>query len=176
MSVADDKLRASAKRLCGEIATLEATLGDKRAKLAGIEAKLTGAPPPVTGLDLLWAAALPKSRERSSKHQCRTEWSRIPKAERPAVQTAVDALKSWNRTEEWRKDGNTFAPGLHRFIQRRMWEDLPESATPASRYRPTPAPRPASLSTDDDRAALLQFLSKKPTALIHETIPSTPSD
>jgi hypothetical protein len=70
---------------------------------------------------------------------------RIPAVERPLVATAVSALKAWNRSEGWKSDANMFAPGLHRFIAERMWEDLPEGANaPApSRYRnPTPPALP----------------------------------
>ena len=139
MSAASDKSAATAARLRKQLATAEATAEHLRAKLAAIAAKEAGAPPPVLGLDLLWQAALPISRIRSSKVQCRAEWNRIEKDERPTVAAALAALKIWNRCEEWKKDGNQFAPALHRWIKNRQWENLPEDSRPApSRYRTTP--------------------------------------
>ena len=142
-----------------QVILAETTLGHLRSKLATAEARLTGSPAPESGLDLLWKAALSKSRERSSKHLCRIEWNRVPKHDRPPVQQAVTALKAWNRSEEWKKDGNAFAPGLHRFIKNRMWEDLPEGSTydPSARYRPTPQAPPIQ-RTAEDEAALAEFL------------------
>lgn len=80
---------------------LEATAASLRKKLAEAEAvadqlraKLTGGPIPLSGLELLWQAALPKSRERSSKHRCRTAWNRIPQGERPRMEVMIAALKA----------------------------------------------------------------------------------
>jgi hypothetical protein len=161
MSAEQDKLEASVNRLRRQLAEADARAGDLRARLAAAEAKMTGSPPPPTGLELLWKAALPKSRERSSKHRCRVAWNRIPKNERPTLQTMLDSLKIWNRSDGWKSEGNTYAPGLHRFISERLWEDLPESAAPPSRYRATPT-QAAPMTTPEDLAALAEFLTKKP--------------
>jgi hypothetical protein len=158
MSDSKAKLEASVERLRRQVAEAEATLGNLRARLAKSEAKLDGLPAPETGLDLLWKAALPTARTRSSKHQCRVEWNRIPKHERPTVQIAVDALYKWNRCPEWKRDGNAFVPGLHRWIKARQWENLPESADPLSRYR-SPQPAAPPPRTKEDEEALRQFLS-----------------
>lgn len=165
MTKAEQKLEAEANKLRDKIADAEATLGSLRSKLARIEAQISGGPTPENGLDLLWKAALPTARTRSSKHQCRTEFHRIPKHERPTVQVMLDALRIWNRSEEWRKDGNAFVPGLHRWIKNRQWENLPEVSRPdpGARYRvSTPKPAP----TDDavvDPAEIARLLSLKPT-------------
>jgi len=165
MSAADDKLRTAHNRLLKEIAELEASLGDQRSKLAQIEAKLTGSPPPKTGLDLLWDAALPKARERSSKHECRIQWSRIPHAERPTISQAVSALQIWNKSDGWKSEGGLYCPGLDKFIKRRQWECLPESAAPLSRYRPPP-PKPAAVHQPEDlitdRLEIARLLSINP--------------
>jgi hypothetical protein len=144
-TAAQDKLLSQVNRLRRQVAEAEAVLGQARAKLAKAEAKLTGQPAPETGLDRLWKAALPISRERSSQHRCRVAWNRIPNHERPTVQVAMSALIAWNRSQSWRAEGNQFAPGLHRFIAERMWENLPESSDPMARYRqPDPKPWPAA--------------------------------
>jgi hypothetical protein len=138
-----------------------------RAKLAIIEAKLTGGPVPLSGLEILWQTALPMSRQRSTKHQCRTAWNRIPKNERPRVEVMIAALKAWNRCEEWKKDGNQYARGLHRFIAERMWEDLPEGETRdgLARYRNTPKPvpqtAPEDAATPEDIAEIFKAITPK---------------
>lgn len=169
MSAASDKLEQQANRLRDELASAEAVVADIKTRLAKIEAKLTGEPAPQTGLDMLWAAALPIARTRSSKIQCRTEWLRIPISARPPVKEVLAALKLWNRCEEWKKDGNTFVPALHRWIKNRQWENIPESSRydPLARYRKAdPAPPPPR--TDEDQAALREFLKLPRTTVISD--------
>jgi hypothetical protein len=133
------------------IAETEATLGDYKEKLARLLATTNPSDvAAISGLDLLWKAALPKCRERSSRHQCRVAWHRIPKDERPPIDQAVAALKAWNRCEEWTRDRGQFAPALHRYIAERRWEDVPQVTKAPSPYRPAPkAPAPASTNPDD---------------------------
>ena len=153
--------------LTRRIADTEATLGSLRSKLAKAQAKDTGVQAPPSGLDLLWKAALPMSRKRSSKHLCRVAWNRLPQSERPLVADAVTALKAWNRDDEWRKNDGMFAPGLHRFISERKWEDLPEGsrADPLARYRcATPKIQPQNPADSvTDREEIRALLSLKPT-------------
>ena len=167
---ANDKLHAQAAALRKKLADAEAVADQLRAKLLLAEAKLTGGPVPLSGLELLWQAALPKSRERSSKHRCRTAWNRIPQGERPRVELMISALKTWNRCEAWRADGGQYAPGLHRFIGERMWEDLPEVHTPGAgmaRYHHTPKPvpqtAPEDAATPEEIAAILRPLKRMPS-------------
>ena len=163
MSAAQTKLHTQAERLRKQLAAAEAQAEHLRNKLTTIDAKLSGAPAPITGLDLLWKAALPMARTRSSKVQCRTEWNRIPKEERPTVQAAIAALQIWNKCEEWKKDGNQFTPGLDKWIKRRQWENLPEGSTRdvAARYRTTPKPLPVSAPGEEvtDAAEIAKLLS-----------------
>ena len=132
-----------------QLSTLEAKAEILRVKINRMAAKQAGAPCITTGLDLLWDAALPNSRIRSSKIQCRTEWNRIPVGERPPVAEVLVALKIWNRTSQWKEESGKFAPGLHRFIKNRMWDSLPESPKPMARYT-NPAPRPSPKPGDDE--------------------------
>jgi hypothetical protein len=167
MSKSKAQLQSEANKLRNKIAETEAILSVLRSKLAKIEAQLTGETAPENGLDQLWKIALPIARTRSSKQQCRVEWNRIPKHERPAVQVAADALRIWNRCEEWRKDGNAYVPGLHRWIKARQWENLPEVSgrDPLSRYRTTPKPLPAPVDPSDqvtDSAQIAELLGIKP--------------
>lgn len=163
---------AKADKLRKKIADTEAILADLRDKLAKLESGSTGntaapaEPPQPSGLDLLWKAALAKSRERSSKQQCRVAWNRIPKAEQPKFPVLMAALQAWNKCEQWTKDANAYAIGLHLFIQRRMWEDVPEVRDPLARYRTPPkpkppAPRPEEVASEDDFDAILGHLTNK---------------
>ena len=166
MSESKAKLDTAAKSLRSQIAEAQAKLETQQARLAKIEAQLDGKPAPTTGLDLLWDAALPIARTRSSKIQCRTEWNRIPVSERPKVADAVAALKIWNRSEEWRKDGNSYVPVLHRWIKNRQWENLPEvvRVVPSARYSTPQKPIPADDSeTVSDPEEIARFLGLKPT-------------
>ena len=141
MSKAQEKLQSQAERLRRQLAEAEAVVGQLKTKLARLEAKLTGGPPPETGLDLLWKAARPIARTRSSKIQCRTEWNRIPAHQRPTIQTLLDALTVWNRCEEWKKDGGAYIPALHRWLRCRQWENLPTDnrSRPAIQAHTAPA-------------------------------------
>ena len=67
------------------------------------------------------------------------------------MQEMLQALKCWNRCKEWRKDGNEFVPGLHRWIKLRQWENLPEDVkvVAPSRYRHEPKPLPERLPEDE---------------------------
>lgn len=153
-----EKLQAKAESLRKKIATGEANVEALRVQLAKIEARITGAPQPITGLDMLWREALPIARTRSSKIQCRAEWNRIPVEDRPQLRDVISALRIWNRCPEWKKDSNAYVPGLHRWIKFRQWEDLPQVAKqdPISRYRSTPKPQPKinpeDIATSDDIA------------------------
>lgn len=159
MSAAHEKLQATAAALRKKLAEAEAVADQLRAKLMLAEAKLGGGPLPLSGLELLWQAALPKSRERSSKHRCRTAWNRIPQGERPRVEVMITALKAWNRCQAWKGEGGLYAPGLHRFIAERMWEDLPEEEARRSRYPQTlPKPIQPSEYSITDQAEIAELL------------------
>ena len=157
---------AKIAKLRKEIVALEAKLGGLREDLARLE-RHEGDTSPLSGLDLLWKAALPISRQRSSKHQCRVAWHRLPAAERPPIEEAVAALKAWNQCDQWTKDRNAYAKGLHLFIQYRLWEDVPQVSDPLAKYRPSkpaaPVAPPAAgeLADADDVAEILGTLNRK---------------
>lgn len=164
MSDSKAVIAAKANKLRKQLAAAEATVSDLKIKLAQAEAKLTGTAVPLSGLEALWKIALPISRNRSSKHKCRIEFNRIPKSERPTIDTMTHALKSWNRCLEWKKDGNQFVPALDRWIKERRWEDLPEVPTPSARYQTIPRPAAPADPTDavTDAAEVAKLLSMKP--------------
>lgn len=152
MSKSKDQLHREAAKLRDKLAEAEAVVATLRAKLAKVQAQISGEPVPKTGLDLLWEAALPISRTRSSQLLCRKAWLAIPASQRPTVSAAVSALKAWNQCDEWRKDGNQFAIALDRWIRERRWENVPESRTERdslARYRTVPKPPPQT-SPDEE--------------------------
>lgn len=170
MSATRDKLESQAAKLRRQIAEAQAVVDGLQVKLGKVQAKLSGdtkAAAPQTGLEMLWAAALPIARTRSSKQQCRTEWNRIPVSQRPPVREMIEALKFWNRCEEWKKDGNAYVPALHRWIKNRQWENVPESARrdPLSRYRsrpkPVPVTPPGEEATEEDIVEILGSITRK---------------
>lgn len=167
MSKSKAQLQSEANKLRNKIAETEAILSGLRSKLAKIDGQLTGEPAPETGLDMLWKAALPISRTRSSKMLCRKAWHSIPVHDRPKITDAVAALHAWNRCEEWRKDGNQYAIGLDRWIKERRWENLPEGSDRdvAARYRvtqkPIPQTAPEDAATPEDVAEMLAVLRPK---------------
>jgi len=163
MSKSKANLEADANKLRVKIAEHEAILQGLRNRLAKIDAKASGEPTPDTGLDMLWQAALPISRTRSSKMLCRKAWNMIPATDRPKIADAVAALVAWNRCEEWKKDGNQYAIALDRFIRERRWESLPETKAERdglARYRTTPTiPKPTPEDEISDPAEIARFLS-----------------
>jgi hypothetical protein len=168
MTKAEQKLHTDADKLRRLLADAEAVVSGLRARLAKLDAKITGEPPPESGLEMLWKAALPMAKSRSSKHQCRQEWARIPLAERPPVARVIDALYRWNRSPEWKKDSNSFVPGLHLWIKRRQWENVPETTAPApapSRYRSipkaVPVTAPEDAATPEEIASILSLTQRQ---------------
>ena len=148
-----------------QVADAEAVLGALRARLAKMEAAAAGEAAPVCGLDLLWDAALPISRQRSSKQKCRVAWARLPASARPTIAVAVAALKCWNRCKQWYIDDHQYAKGVDKFISYRMWESLPEeSNTAAPLHRNmSPKPRPAEANFDEpviDQAEIARLLGR----------------
>lgn len=167
MSKSNERLAADAAKLRVKIAEAEALVQTLRNRLAKIEAQESGEPAPQTGLDMLWKAALPISRTRSSMLLCRKAWNLIPAADRPKISDLIAALVAWNSCEEWKKDGNQYAIALDRWIRERRWENLPETKSERdglARYRvapkTTPAPPPEDAVTD--RESIAELLSLRP--------------
>jgi hypothetical protein len=164
MSASKATIATTLTQLRKKLADTEATASGLKLKIAQMEAQITGQPVPLSGLDALWKVALPIARNRSSKHLCRKAWNLIPKGERPEVETMISALKVWNRSLEWKKDGNQFVPALDRWIKERRWEDLPEVPTPSARY--VTIPKPTQKADPDqeitDPAEIAKFLSIQP--------------
>lgn len=100
-----------------------------------------------------WKQCPETSRRRSSKALLRKEWGRVPKHERPSLETILGALAAFKRTPEWKRDNYQFVPGVHRLIKMRFWEDPPEPDRPfLPRQKPPSPPREGELETDQAAA------------------------
>lgn len=154
MTKAEEKLHRDADKLRNQLAAAQAVVDGIQTKLNRIERKLTGEPPSATGLDLLWNAAPPMARTRSSKFKCRQAWNRIPEIERPKFGEIMNALRAWARCWDWKKDGGMFVPGLHKWIGERRWESLPEdtAGSAARKFETAQKTTPAAAEPDPDAA------------------------
>ncbi len=165
MSASIENQKITLNKLRRLLADAEATVSGLKLRIAKAEAKLTGEPVPVAGLDVLWKHALAIARNRSSKHLCRKAWNMIPRNERPTVEVMVHALKIWNRSPEWKKDGNQYVMALDRWIKERRWEDLPEVEAAPSRYPTAPKPliksAPEASATPEEIAEILGALKPR---------------
>ena len=169
MSATRDKLECKAEKLRAQLAAAQATVDELKAKLSKIEGTLAGDPTPATGLDMLWKEAPPMARTCSSKYKCRVAWNRIPPAARPRVPEILAALRAWKRCYEWKREDGQFVPALDRWIKERRWEDWPEDVAkdPMARYRNPAPPKPAA-PTEEDKAAIAEFLKLPAKALVRE--------
>ena len=161
MTKAEEKLRRDSDKLRNQLAAAQAVVDGIQTKLNRIERKLTGEPPSATGLDLLWNAAPPMARTRSSKFKCRQAWNRIPENDRPKFGEIMSALRAWSRCWDWKKDGGMFVPGLHKWIGERRWESLPEDTAGSAARKFESAPKPV---TEPDPDAPLDLDSLPATA------------
>jgi hypothetical protein len=73
-----------------------------------------------------WQCVPRMGRERSSRKQAASEWTRM-KCDGIA-ETVMAGLKAWKASEAWTKDGGQFVPGIHRWLKNRQWENIPEPA------------------------------------------------
>lgn len=78
-------------------------------------------------MDQLWSAAPEKGRRRSSRRQLGAAWAKLKASERPDAKTLLAAIDAWTQCEDWTKDNGEFVPAIHRWVERRKWESLPET-------------------------------------------------
>ena len=78
--------------------------------------------------EILWKNTPPKGRERSSQKQLHQAWVKIPAAARPSHQQIIQALAAWKRSDAWTADSGKYVPGIHRWVNDRKWQDLPQPA------------------------------------------------
>lgn len=72
-----------------------------------------------------WEAYHPKGRERSSKKQVLAEWTKL-RPDEATVTGIMAGLAAWSESDGWRRG---FAPGAHRFLNLRKWEEPPAAAS-----------------------------------------------
>lgn len=77
-------------------------------------------------LEAIWKEGPPQTRLRSSKKQLQDAWARTkPK---PDMREVFRVLKLWANCEAWTKDNGQFAQAIHRWVQLRQWENIPEAS------------------------------------------------
>lgn len=91
-------------------------------------------------MEQLWKHTPKRGKERSSFKELDDAWRNTRVAHRPDTDALLAAIGSWSRCEDWTKDGGKFIPGIHLWVKKRKWENLPESASPATPTHHTPAP------------------------------------
>lgn len=89
-------------------------------------------------IDLIWADAPPKARERSSKADVRRTLAAAVKRG-GEVDGIIRALKAYWRSEDASKDDGAYAKGIHRMIEGDRWRDW--ASAPAGSAT-TPADEP----------------------------------
>jgi hypothetical protein len=92
---------------------------------------VSDSPPPVASdetrefLTTLWGLSPTISRPRTSKKDVSAEWKRIPAKDKPEKEAVIKAYRAWLKCEAWTKDGGQFVCGLHLWIKKRQWENVP---------------------------------------------------
>lgn len=110
---------------------------EKNQKLTGTEPELFGESEVVKEskpkrselVEAIWKAAPKQSRERSSRTQVSDEVAKIKNP--PSESELVTAMEFWKACHNWTKENGQFIPGLHLWVKRRQWENLPESSSEA---------------------------------------------
>ena len=73
----------------------------------------------------IWKAAPRISRERSSKVQLRKAYDAL--SPKPNVEDVLRSLSAWSMSDKWSKDDGQYQEAIHRWIQNRKFEDVPEA-------------------------------------------------
>lgn len=74
-------------------------------------------------LESVWKAGPIATRHRSSKKQLASAWART--ANKPPEAEVLRVLELWVKSHDWTKQSGEFAPGIHRWVQCRQWENDP---------------------------------------------------
>jgi hypothetical protein len=83
-------------------------------------------------LDSLWKLSPRTSRPRTSRKDVTAAWKSIPAKDRPTHDEALAAYLAWTKCEAWTKENGQYVCGLHLWIRKRQWENVPEGATPGA--------------------------------------------
>jgi hypothetical protein len=109
---------------------LQKALPEKRREEKSIKKEAIASCPLPDVLAEIWESSPKSCRERSSKKQVADEWKRIKVSDRPSAEDLNGAIAAWSSSEKW-KEG--FGEGLHLWIKRRQWENIP---TPQPKTNP----------------------------------------
>jgi hypothetical protein len=86
-------------------------------------------------LDSLWKLSPRTSRPRTSRKDVTAAWKSIPAKDRPTHDEALAAYLAWTKCEAWTKENGQYVCGLHLWIRKRQWENVPEGDTPGAGCR-----------------------------------------
>lgn len=73
------------------------------------------------GFDRWWKACPPKGRARADKRRCLKFWRDNLLAD--IEDAVVDYMERCVKSNDWRKDGGQFVPGVYRWLQDEKWLD-----------------------------------------------------
>lgn len=77
----------------------------------------------------VWQAAPAMARGRSSTMEFLKAWREQQKnGGIPPVADVLESLEAWKRSKKWAENGGEYIEGLHRWVNRRQWENRPLSA------------------------------------------------
>lgn len=91
----------------------------------------------------IWNRVPSKSRERSSKKDLTDAW--VKTSDKPNITTLRDAIDAWIISAKW-MDG--FCEGVHLWVKKRQWENLPEPAKKQAQTRDDRHPGEIKEETD----------------------------
>lgn len=116
-------------------------------------------------LAAMWQAAPPQARQRSSKADVAEQWCKIPRNQRPDMETVVKAVAAWKQCDEWLRDGGQFIKGLHRLVKARFWESAPERNSRVGQGFATPkrqeyTPQPGGMDPQEAADFLKQLMEQ----------------
>ena len=78
---------------------------------------------------LVWQAAPAMARSRSSTIEFMKSWREQTKnGGIPPVSEVLASLEKWKRSKKWAENGGEYIEALHRWVNRRQWENPPASA------------------------------------------------
>lgn len=76
----------------------------------------------------VWQASPGMARGRSSTMDFLKAWREQLKIGIPPVAEILDSLEAWKRSKKWAENGGEYIEGIHRWINRRQWENRPMSS------------------------------------------------
>jgi hypothetical protein len=124
-------------------------------------------------IDDIWNAAPEFARRRSSRRQLESEWRLLrPK---PDVQDVLRGLSAWITSEDWKREGGKYVPGIHRWLKNRKWEEPPAKPVDTTRTQQSQriakereAAEKAHVAAEAERKRIDDFIASLPDDSLNE--------